>query len=187
MDSQKQLFAKVADGIWIGNTTLSGDELFFRVNDVSAVIKLDKNINTIVDADEFVFALPDDELMEMEYRKVTSKLESICDTIKELRDNRRNIVIQCSDGKNKSPLVAGYYLTRRGGIAADNVINFLSCVYFNPEQVKEEQRDKERLQKIQNGINVPDPTEDDLKKQEERRKLRALSNRSFCAIIRMTK
>lgn len=181
------LFAKVADGIWIGNAALSRDEMFFRVNDISAVIKLDRAVTTEVDADEFTFAIPDDELMEMEYAKVISKLKEICDTIKELRDNRRNIVIQCADGKNKSSLVAGYYLSRRGGINAEKVIDFLTCVYFNPDQVKEEQCDKERLQKIQNGVSVPDPTPADLKKQEERRNLRALSNRSFCGIIRSGK
>ena len=181
------MFAKVTDGIWIGNAALSNDELFFRVNDISAVIKLDRAVSTVVDADEFTFAIPDDELMEMEWHKVTLKLDEICDTIKELRDNRRNIIIQCADGKNKSSLVAGYYLSRRGGISAEKVIESLTCAYFSADQVKEEQCDRDRLQKIQNGISVPDPTQADLQKQEERRNLRALSNRSFCGIIRSGK
>lgn len=182
-----RLFGKVADGIWIGNSTLASDEFFFQVNDISAIIKLDRNIISGVDVDEFIFAVPDDELMEMEYQKTITKLESICETIKELRDNRRNILIQCADGKNKSALVAGYYITRRGGVDADRAISFLTTIYFSADQVKEEQKDRERFLKIQNMDPVQELTGEDLKKQEERRKLRALTNVSFQKIIRLKK
>ena len=185
---QPCLVSKVADGIWIGNSSVGNNgPVFFRVNDISAVIRLDKKISATEDVDYFDFVLPDNELMDMEFQKVTTKLESICNSVAELRANGRNVLIQCGDGKNKSSLVAGYYLTRRCGVPTDNAVLTLTTMYFTQEQVREEAADKLRLQKIQYGEEVASVTADDLAKQEVRRGLRALTNVSFQKIIRLKK
>lgn len=183
---QPCLVKKVSDGIWIGNSSCS-DPTFYRVNDVSAMIRLDKKIQPVDDVDCFDFVVPDNELMDMEFQKVSLKLDSICETIAELRANGRNVLVQCGDGKNKSALVVGYYLTRRCGLPTDTVVTMLTTIYFTPEQVQEEVADKQRLQKIQYGEEVQPITADALARQEVRRGLRALTNVSFQKIIRAKK
>jgi hypothetical protein len=183
---QPCLIKKVSDGVWIGNSSCS-DPVFYRVNDISAVIRLDKKIQPIDDVDYFDFVVPDNELMDMEFQKVSQKLDSICETIAELRANNRNILVQCGDGKNKSALVVGYYLTRRCGLPTDTAVAMLTTIYFTPEQVQEDVADKQRLQKVQCGEDVPPMTTDALARQEVRRGLRTLTNVSFQKIIRAKK
>ncbi len=185
MQAPEGLVAKVSDGIWIGNAEMSNNAVFMRVNDISAVIKLDRSVIIPPDMDHFSYVLPDNELLSEEFPKTVTKLESICDIISEMRAVGRNIVIQCADGKNKSALVAGYYLTRRGGQKRDVVITQLSTVYFTPEQIVEDRHERERMQKIKNGDVVPPPKIEDLKKQESRRARQALSNQSFRKIINL--
>lgn len=181
------LVAKITDGIWIGNAEMSNNVVFLRLNDISAIVKLDRAVAIPADMDSFGYPLPDNELLTEEFPKTATKLDSICDIIAEMRAVGRNIIIQCADGKNKSALVAGYYLTRRLGQNAETVIDQLSNVYLSPAQIIEDREEKERLAKIQNGIDIPALTIDDLKKQEVRRARQVLSNQSFRKIIRLKK
>jgi hypothetical protein len=188
--AQEGLVAKIADGIWIGNAEMSNNPVFLRVNDISAIIKLDRSVAVPADMDSFGYPLPDNELMPEEFPKTVTKLDSICEIISEMRGVGRNIIIQCADGKNKSALVAGYYLTRRLGQNPETVVSQLSTVYFSPEQVVEDREEKDRLLKIQSGEGVPNVTAvtaEDLKRQEVRRSRQALSNLSFRRIIRLKK
>ncbi len=175
------LVAKVSDGIWIGNATCN--PLFMQANNISAVIKLDRNVIVGPDFDHFSYALPDTELMVEEFPKTIAKLDSMCEIISEMRAVGRNIIIQCADGKNKSALVAGYYLTRRVGQKRDTVVTQLSTVYFTPEQIAEDRIERDRLQKIKNGEEVPPLTIEELQKQGARRAAQAMSNLSFRKII----
>ena len=185
MQAPEGLVAKVADGIWIGNAEMSNNVAFMRVNDISAVIKLDRNVITPPDIDYFSYVLPDNELLTEEFPKTITKLDSICDIISEMLAVGRNIAIQCADGKNKSALVSGYYLTRRGSQKRDVVITQLSTVYFTQEQIVEDRHERERALKLKNGEEVPPMTMEDLHKQELRRARQALSNRSFRKIINL--
>lgn len=185
MQGQEGLVAKVADGIWIGNAEMTNNAVFMRVNDISAIVKLDRNVIISPDVDHFSYVLPDNELMPEEFPKTVTKLDSICNIISEMRAVGRNIVLQCADGKNKSALVAGYYLTRRCGQRRDVVVTQLSTVYFTPEQIVEDRHERERAQKLKNGEEVPPLTMDDLRKQDLRRARQVLSNQSFRKIINL--
>ncbi len=183
--SPQSLQSKIQEGIWIGDSSMCKDTTFFQTFDISAIISLDRGITSAEDIFEFV--LPNTELLDSEVPKVLTKLESICDTIKELRENGRSVLIQCADGKNKSALVAGYYLIRRGGMDPVKVIEFLTKMYFTAAQSAEEAADKIRLERVQREEQVAPLSEEDMKRQEARRVLRALTNRSFQKILRNCK
>jgi hypothetical protein len=174
-----QLCVKIADGIWIGGAKATADPILLQCNDISAVIRLDKLPpgDTI---DVFEYSIPGTELLDMETPSVVKKLETICEDIRDLRDSRRNILIQCVDGRNKSPFVAAYYLIRKCGRDARSTIDSISGVYFTPGQAAAEKLSAERFAKIQNGEDVPaeDPNE-----LAVRASLRALTNRSYRGIL----
>lgn len=191
------LQAKISDGIWIGDSSIVNDTTFFQTFDISAIISLDRGIKSVEDI--FDYVIPGTELMDSEVPKVLTKLNDICDTIKELRENGRAVLIQCADGKNKSALVAGYYLISRGGMDAAKVVEFLIGMYFTPAQRAEEVADKVRLERIQREeqeatgeqgrlmskqVQHEPLSEEDMKRQEVRNNLRALTNRSFQKILR---
>jgi hypothetical protein len=183
MQTVEGLVAKVADGIWIGNSNVSS--AFMRVNDISAVVKLDNDVIVGPDIDCFTYALPDAELLNEEIPRVVTKLSTVCNIINEMRGVGRNIIIQCSSGKNKSAVVAGFYLTRYLGQKRDVVTEQLSAVYFSPEQVVEDRAERERARKIKNGEDVPPMTQIDITAQGLRRSRQALSNLSFRKIIQL--
>jgi hypothetical protein len=176
--------AKIADGIWIGSTSAATDQ-FLNDNDITAVINLDRT-KISADADEFTFALPDNELLDMEVPKTQIKLDAIADVISELRGNKRNLLIVSTDGKNKSALAAGYYLTRRTGANPESTVFALRTAYYTSDQTADERNDLERNAKIAAGEEVP-AVAIDLAKAEARRESRALTNLSFQKIIRAQK
>lgn len=194
------LQAKISDGIWIGDSSVVSDTTFFQTFDISAIISLDRGIKSVEDI--FDYVIPGNELMDSEVPKVLTKLNDICNTIKELRENGRAVLIQCSDGKNKSALVAGYYLINRGGMDAAKVVEFLTGVYFTQAQRAEELADKVRLERLQHeeqeatgeqgrlmskNVQHEPLSEEDMKRQEARHSLRALTNHSFRKILRTRK
>lgn len=183
MKTTESLVAKVADGIWIGNAVVSN--LHFAANDISAVVKLDTGVVVDPSVDCFTYALPDTELLQEEYPRVIAKLKTICDIISDMRAVGRNIIIQCEDGKNKSAIVAAFYLTRNLGQQRDVVIQQLSAVYFSPKQITEDAAERVRAQKIANGEEVPPLTAEELAAQSVRRGRQALSNQSFRKIVKL--
>ena len=176
MQEERQLSAKITDGIYVGNS-LPRDE-------ISAIVNLDNlEFDDVDPALMFNFALPSQELMPNEI----PKLESIAKSIKDLRDNNRDVMIICADGRNKCMLVAGYYLISRGGLNADNVIKFLETIYFTPEQRKEEDADNAARDSVIALDIIPVFTEESLRRQEERRKIKCLTMRSFRSVLKAHK
>lgn len=176
------MHARISEGIWVGDTAMCSDATFFSTFDISAIISLDKGVKSQEDIWQFV--VPDTELLDNEVPKILTKLESISNTISELRENGRSVFIQCADGKNKSLLVAGYYLIKRGGMDPVRVVDLLIGLYFTPAQRDEEVADKLRLERVQREEQVAPLSEDDMKRQEARHARRALTNRSFQKILR---
>jgi protein-tyrosine phosphatase len=99
---------------------------FLADADITAIINLTGKMDRMVeDVDYFDYALPSSELLETEFQKTITKLEAIMSDLSELRNNNRNVLIHCLDGKNKSMLAAGYYLITRCGKKADATIDLL--------------------------------------------------------------
>jgi hypothetical protein len=176
------MYSKVAEGLYIGDSRVSEDPLFFSINDITAIIRLDNIHTKPIDVIEYI--VPGYELLDMEIPSIVKKLGEICDMVSELRVNRRSVLIQCNDGKNKSALVAAYFLINRCGLDVEKTISHISTIYYTDEQRGEELMDIERLNKVQRGEIVPNPTPEDVKKQQSRNGLRALTNRSFKKILR---
>lgn len=175
------MFAKVAEieGVWIGNTAPPG---------IDAVIQLDKQIPTMQKQNNtFEFILPNTELMPDEFRKVILKLETVADTIRDLRDSGQNILVACEDARNKCVLAVGYYLVKRGGMKPDDVIKSLENIYYSQDQKNDEQRDDNILQRAILNDTDPQYSSDQLKKQAERRALKCLTNRSYRTLLKSVK
>jgi hypothetical protein len=182
------IYAKVADGIWVGNLTSACQTGFLSGADITAIINLSGKMSQYADdIDYFDYALPSSELMNTEFPKTITKLEAIMSDIKDLRANGRNILIHCYDGKNKCMLAAGYYLVTQCGNDPNTVIDQLEQLYFTPEQRKEEQ--ESRL-----SFTTPDdPSEgvavrvdlDVQERRDQRNAVRCLTLASFKRILRL--
>ena len=113
MQNNIELSACITKNMYMGNTQLLQNMRFLHDNNISAVINLSgQKLVRIGDIDIFDFLLPAQELMDVEFPKTISKLETICQTVNELICNNRNFLICCSDGKNKSPLTVGFYFIK---------------------------------------------------------------------------
>jgi hypothetical protein len=104
-----------------------------------------------------------------------------------LLSNKHRILIQCADGRNKSMLIAGYYLITRGKMNPDQVVNMLETKYFSDQQRADDIRDDEITRKAILGEDPPKFSDDDRQRQSERRDLRCLTRRSFQKLLRTIK
>ncbi|SIP85743.1 Dual specificity phosphatases (DSP): Ser/Thr [Pacmanvirus A23] len=135
----KSRYAKVAEGVWVGNCSASTDLTFLADADISAIINLcGSSLQQVEDVDYFEYVLPNEELIESEFPRVLSKLESISQYITMLRNNKRCVLISCNDGKNKCMIAAGYYLINVLKQQTNDVIWKLESLYFTPNEIQEE-------------------------------------------------
>jgi len=173
-------YIKVAENIWVGALP-SGNDLdsnFLVTSGVNVVIALNLKINR-KDIEIIEYALPSGEMLDSEIPKTRAKLAEICEEIHDLRETGLNVLIACSDGKNKAMLVAGYYLINYGRMQPQNVINFLEFIHFTDKERVDESRDAELLQR---SIDTEIPvnfSQDVRRAQDERRELKCLTMISF--------
>jgi hypothetical protein len=127
----QSLHSKVSIGIFVGNIYSATDLTFLAEADVSAIINISGKSSPIIeDVDTFDFLLPSQELMDTEFPKTYMKLEAISQTIHNLRQSDRNILVCCNDGINKSILAIGHYLITYGGMEYGDIIEYLESIYF---------------------------------------------------------
>lgn len=132
-------YAKVAEGIWVGNAESTVDLMFLSDMDITAIINLSgRSIEQVEDVDYFDYVLPNEELIESEFPRVLNKLESISQYITALRSNGRCVLVNCDDGKNKCMLAVGYYLINKLKQDMSSVIWQLETLYFTSVEVQEE-------------------------------------------------
>jgi hypothetical protein len=147
-------------------------------------------INSIEGIDIFDYTLPNQELMDIEISKVSAKLDIIINDINELRRNGRNILIICTDSKNKSILVAGYYLISSGE-HYQKVIDRLEMLYFTEQQKLDEIADR-KLKALAPELfeeyysKLVETEKIDLEtKRRERRLLKCLTMVSYIKVLRI--
>ncbi len=139
---------KVADSLWVGNIS-AFDVNFLAQNNITVVINvtgkpstsLMKNCIVSNDLDIADYILPSQELMDTEILKTCNKLDTIMSDMCRWLANKKNILIQCNDGKNKSMLVAGYYLITVCKRDHNEAIQSLETAYFTEQQKIEEKKD----------------------------------------------
>lgn len=190
-DTIKPLYAKIAEGIWVGNINATL-ELDFAANDITAVINLSGKYLTFTsdDIDNFDYALPNQELMDIEFPKTLTKLDVIASDIADLRANNRNILVQCYDGRNKSILAVGYYLISKCNKRPDSVVDLLEQIYFDDDQKRAEQEAKvaDMSRFIPDDMSKGTAMSLDLniaQMREERNAIRCLTFASFKKILRV--
>lgn len=187
----KPMVASVGNGIWVGNVASASQTKFINDMNIAAIVNLTGRFPESVhdDVDYFDYMLPSQELMNNEFPKTITKLESIAGDIKDIRDNNKNVLIYCYDGKNKCILAAAYYLITHCGKDVESVIESLEQLYFTEEQKREEQESKLTIQSmvpedqtvgVALSVNMAA-----VKKREERNAIRCLTLSSFKKILRM--
>jgi hypothetical protein len=128
------LIAHVCDNIYIGNIAsiradiLARHKISIIINLAGSQYKRDK----CGDVDIMEYTLPSQELLDSEVPRTISKLDTIYNKIKEA-SSAHNILICCNDGKNKSALVAAYYLLKSGQHSAQ-VIKKIENIYCTDSQ-----------------------------------------------------
>jgi hypothetical protein len=143
------MMASVADGLYVGDKHSSSNLQFLSNAGITIIINLtDGPVDSIEDVDIVNYILPSQELLDDEVPKMFSKLDAMASYILTLRKNNKNILIQCEDGRNKSILVAGYYLICTGTHYA-KLLNRLEMLYFTAQQRLDEQADLD--------LNILDP------------------------------
>lgn len=182
----KTLYANVKDGLWIGDKNAAADYDFLQTHNITAVISLSGTPKMFDDIDYFDYTITSQELLSNEVSKTISKLDTIFKDIKTLRDNNRIVLINCIDSKNKSPLVAGYYLmkTKKDDESSGSIIWRLESIYFTAVQFTDEAA--YRYMVSQNMVNSSDILPEDIQqKLRDRNEIRCLTNRSFRNILRV--
>ncbi len=192
---------QVLDGIYIGNMTAASNLSFLTKHNITAIINLtgkppiDINGRPLGNLpghiNVFDFLLPSQELMDTEIPKTYNKLDAIMNDIRSLRVNHRNILIQCSDGKNKSMLVVGYYLIVDYKQDYSKVIDDLEMLYFTNQQRAAEIADRkqrdlepEALEQLLLGMSADDRKQIE-RDRVERRELRGLTMLTFRKLLRL--
>lgn len=138
MQNVSELSARITKNMYIGDVQLVQNTKFLHNENITAIINLSgKKTTSVNNIDIFDFVLSNQELMDVEFPKMISKLEMICQTISELVHNNRNFLICCLDGKNKSPLTAGYYLIKYCREDVNHTISRLETIYYSPDILAE--------------------------------------------------
>lgn len=183
------LFQKVSDGLFVGNIESLTPQILEN-NNITAVINNNRDTITINPSiDVFTYLLSSQELLETEIPKTITKLENIMQCIRLLRENNRNILICCADGKNQSLLVAGYYLITRLKQPYTTVINSLELIYFSDEMKADYADDMKRIMNDSDPDKPPEiisPEKLQLLsvKRAERRNIQGLTMMTFQKILR---
>lgn len=197
--NEKTVYAKIAEGIYVGNAASAADIQFLADAEITAIVNLSGRADmNVEDVDIFDYMLPSQELMEVEFPKTFAKLEIISQDIHAARINQRSVLIHCGDGKNKCMLAAGYYLITHCGKKYDAVIDQLETLYFSAQQKHDDQEDQGRMavdpeEYLQPDIKLTEierkATEDVRKELEEkraaRRAIRCLTMSSFRKMLRL--
>jgi|TARA_R110002153_G_scaffold155933_3_gene308055 hypothetical protein len=181
------MFAKVSEGLYIGDASVTKDKSLMHTHGITAVIRLD-NIDDSPfynDGELVTYVIPSYELIDVEIPKIASRVKRIAAHISDLKSEGYNVLIQCIDGKNKCAMIAAYFLSTYYNVLPINAVYTLKTIYFTDLQRGEEKIYDERVAKIQRGTQVIDMTPDDNEKTTIRNTLRALTNTSYIKIVCM--
>ena len=168
------LVAKVSDGIWIGSESSVSSPEIIREKPVVVSLSIDSEIN---------YVLQDTELIDDEIPAMIRKLDEISEVISELRKIGKKVLIRCDTGRNKSALMAAYFLIKAGGMNKTQVLNHITTIYYTEAQKKEEAAEIQRGQKITRGEMVLPLSKEDQEKHNIRQTLKCLTNLSFRKIL----
>lgn len=184
------LSAKVTDGLWICSSGRGGfydpqkdadiDALFrsfVKTYDIDLVLNFSKR-KTPVEVESIEFALPQQELMDVEIPRTIKKLEIIADEIKLARNDGCNVLVMCKDGKNVAPLVAAHYLISQMGVKPEAAIKKLETIYYTDEQKNQEIIDDDELRKGKLSKELQE-------RVEMRREIKCLQLASFRKMLKM--
>ncbi len=182
--------ASVVDGIYVGNASAASDFDFLDQHDITIIINLtgrqlrDTHGKPIVMPGYirvYEFILPSQELLDTEIPKTYNKLDAIMNAIRSSRIDGRNVLIQCNDGKNKSMLVAGYYLIVDYEQRYSNVVSKLEALYFTPQQKAAEARDTQsQVIPLNAAERITYETD-----KAERQELKGLTMMTFRKLLRL--
>lgn len=179
------LLARVAPGVYIGNVTAAMNSKLTTDMKITATIDLTGRQKYAVSAGATrEFVLPSQELLRDEYQKMINKLKEIATCIKDFRAKNHNVLIYCIDGRNKSPLVAGYYMITYLGSKPTDVVTTLSTIYMTPEQRKMEQDDQNNRYMLPENI-TPEEREKLDTDRKARAELRCLTLITFKNLLRV--
>lgn len=163
------IYHTIIDGIFVGNLWSADSISTIDHLDITKVINLTNfDIEPIEDVEFIEFGLPDTEMLDAEIPRMTEKLDNIVKTINNALTSGCRVLICCEDGRNKSMLVAAYYLCSCGS-PLETTIARLETAYFSPAQMAAEQAERR-------GEYQPD--------REERQKIRAFTMKSYLTLLR---
>lgn len=174
------IYREISNGIFVGNLWSADSVDTLDCLDITKVINLTNFDIDPVDGVEFIeFGLPDTEMLDAEIPRMEGKLDNIVKVINAATATGSRVLICCEDGRNKSMLAAAYYLCSIGNPFAATFAR-LETAYFTPAQLAAENREK------RGEIRTDNPEEIAAIRtaREERQKVRALTMKSYCALLR---
>jgi hypothetical protein len=137
-ESRQLLFKQVQDDIYVGNHASAEDMTFLANAGITAIINLGKRgappIESVIIFDA---SLPSQEMMDSEIPDAVIRLETLSSYIDDLRRGQHTILIRCTDGRNQSILLAGYYMITRC-TRSQSVIEDLGMIYMTDQQRADE-------------------------------------------------
>jgi hypothetical protein len=194
MQNATARYARIEDGLYVGNKRAVKDMSFLSNADISALINLTgKRDARIEDVVVFAAMLPSQELMDTEIPKTNAKLETIAAKIHEFRRAGRTVLIYCVDGVDKCMLAAGYYLIAQGQPYM-NIIPRLEMLYYDATQRSTElaeraivTTDPAALEKADAQLSASDAAawQALCLERAARREIRCLKMASFRKILRL--
>lgn len=180
---------QVSEGIFVGDlavvTSLTRDQGFTRVIWLGTVDPL-KPLPQCPGAEYFYYPLPNQELMEQEFPRIFTRLDTIANDIDLMRKAGCKILVACDDGKNRSLLACGYYLITK--LRQNDVIARLEMLYFSAEQRAEDIEDAKYITAADNEEPIEETEEamaTRLARRAERRVIRGLTMNSFKKMLKL--
>jgi hypothetical protein len=134
------------------------------------------------------YVLSSQELLPSEVPKIVNKLKNIAAEINTLYTSNHTILIYCDTGQNKCMLVAGFFLVTKLNLDAGTLIPLMETLYFTPEQIAEDNRDKllmESLAEVDVIVTPGDEQQIIDRSREATRAIRGLTNASFSKLLRI--
>lgn len=113
---------KIIDNIWVGNEASALSENFVRGNNIQVVVNCTKDVPMKFSGVTY-FQIPvDDSLKEEDMDKMTRILPIVVEFIKRQVDLKKNILVHCYQGAQRSAVVATAYVMKKRNLTPKQAV-----------------------------------------------------------------
>ncbi len=118
--------SQILDGLWIGNVYSSQDQHFLRENNISVIINCTVDVPNLYNHIKYYRVSLNDSGKKKDIDKMTKYLPKVVPFLhQEYFKNKKNVLVHCHAGVQRSATVVCAYLTKSTGANLSDVMKFI--------------------------------------------------------------